>query len=65
MIPNLKYCPGQAEKYLVSSLDIIIKSVKEVNSRIESRMECYAWDIEIFAAIEENLSQLPYHLVKK
>lgn len=44
-IPNLRYCPGQAEKYLVTSLDVIIKSVKEVNSRIESRLECYAWNI--------------------
>lgn len=34
MIPNLKYCPTQAEKYLVSSLDTLIKSVKEVNNKI-------------------------------
>lgn len=28
LIPNLSYCPSQAEKYLITSLDTITKSIK-------------------------------------
>lgn len=65
MIPNLSYCPSQAEKYLITSLDSITKSIKQVSNKIESRLECYAWNIEMFALIDSNLERLPYNLIKK
>jgi hypothetical protein len=33
-IPKLKYCENQAEKYLIGVLDVIVKSIKDVNSKI-------------------------------
>lgn len=44
-IPKLKYCESQGEKYLISMLDVIVKSIKEVNAKIESRFECYIWNL--------------------
>lgn len=34
VIPNLKYCQNEAEKYLIECLDTLIKSVKEISARI-------------------------------
>jgi hypothetical protein len=44
-LPRLKYCESMAERYLIGSLDTIVKSIKDVNARMESRFECYLWNL--------------------
>lgn len=33
-IPKLKYCENHTERYLIASLDAIVKSIKEVNAKM-------------------------------
>lgn len=36
-VNKLKFCEQYTEKYLIAALDSIVKSIKEVNSKIDSR----------------------------
>lgn len=46
-------------------LDVIVKSIKEVNSKIESRFECYIWNLELFGNIRAALRKVRGNLIRK
>jgi hypothetical protein len=50
---------------MIITLDTLIKSIKEVSQHIESRMECYVWNLEMFGVVEEKIASIGYVLVKK
>lgn len=64
-IPRLRFCAAQAEKYLIATLDTLVRSIKEVNARTESRFECYLWNIEMFGAIRGALRGVRGSLVRR
>jgi hypothetical protein len=64
-IPKLRYCESQTERYLISVLDALVKSIKEVNTRMESRFECYLWNLELFGNVRGALRSVRGSLVRK
>ena len=64
-VPKLRFCEGHSEKYLIGVLDTLVKSIKEVNAQIESRFECYVWNLEVFLNIKEALREVRGSLVRK
>jgi hypothetical protein len=50
---------------MISSLDIIVKSIREVNNSISSRYECFAWNLIIFGSIKIAIKNLGFNVVRK
>jgi len=50
---------------MIGVLDVIIKSIRNVNTKIESRFACYIWNIEIFSNIKASLRDVKVSLVRK
>ena len=50
---------------MISSLDILIKSIKQINHTIESRFECYSWNLLVFGVIRNILQAKEFQVVSK
>lgn len=44
-IPRLKYCPHHVERYMIASLETLVKSIREVNLSIDTRLNCFVWNL--------------------
>lgn len=50
---------------MISSLDILIKSIKQVNHTIDSRFECYSWNLLLFGVVRNILHAKQLQVVSK
>lgn len=64
MLPYLKHSPKCATKYIVSSLDQLVKSMKVINSKFDSRYLCYVWNITAVYAIHVALENTRMQLIR-